>query len=137
MKPLKTPIRHFLLVIPVVVCAIVSAGGAFGAEPDGDAAQALAKKSNCLKCHSIDKKKDGPAFKVTAEKYKGKAELFARYEVDKNAALRLSLSRQSLTLDEWSWGYDGKPFVYSDNTTVNMNQRQSVNLLGVSYIYRF
>lgn len=63
--------------------------------------------------------------------------LFARYEVDKNAALRLSLSRQSLTLDEWSWGYDGKPFVYSDNTTVNMNQRQSVNLLGVSYIYRF
>ena len=74
MQPLKTPIRHFLLVIPVEVCAIVSAGGAFGAEPDGDAAQALAKKSNCLKCHSIDKKKDGPAFKVTAEKYKGKAE---------------------------------------------------------------
>ena len=74
MQPLKTPIRHFLLVIPVVVYAIVSAGGAFGAEPDGDAAQALAKKSNCLKCHSIDKKKDGPAFKVTAEKYKGKAE---------------------------------------------------------------
>ena len=74
MRPLKTPIRQLRFVIPALVCAIVSAGSAFGAEPDGDAAQALAKKSNCFKCHSIDKKKDGPAFKVTAEKYKGKAE---------------------------------------------------------------
>lgn len=39
---------------------------------DADAAQALAKKSNCLKCHSIDKKKEGPPFKETAAKYKGK-----------------------------------------------------------------
>ena len=74
MRPIKTPIRQLRFVIPALVCAIVSAGSAFGAEPDGDAAQALAKKSNCFKCHSIDKKKDGPAFKVTAEKYKGKAE---------------------------------------------------------------
>ena len=53
MRPLKTTIRQLRFVIPVVVCAIVSAGSAFGAEPDGDAAQALAKKSNCFKCHSI------------------------------------------------------------------------------------
>jgi cytochrome c len=39
---------------------------------DEDAAQALAKKSNCTKCHSVDKKKDGPSFKETAAKYKGK-----------------------------------------------------------------
>ena len=41
---------------------------------DEDAAQALAKKSNCTKCHSVDKKKDGPSFKETAAKYKGNAD---------------------------------------------------------------
>ena len=39
---------------------------------DETAAMALAKKSNCLKCHSVDKKKAGPPFKETAAKYKGK-----------------------------------------------------------------
>lgn len=39
---------------------------------DADAAQALVKKSDCLKCHAIDKKKDGPSYKETAAKYKGK-----------------------------------------------------------------
>ena len=41
---------------------------------DADAAQALAKKSNCTKCHSVDKKKEGPPYKETAAKYKGKAD---------------------------------------------------------------
>ena len=41
---------------------------------DADAAQALMKKSNCFKCHSIDKKKDGPSYKEVAKKYKGKAD---------------------------------------------------------------
>lgn len=39
---------------------------------DADAAQALLKKSDCLKCHSVDKKKDGPSYKEVAAKYKGK-----------------------------------------------------------------
>lgn len=41
---------------------------------DDAAAEALVKKSKCLTCHSVDKKKDGPSFKATAEKYKGKAD---------------------------------------------------------------
>jgi cytochrome c len=41
---------------------------------DADAAQALLKKSNCTKCHAADKKKDGPAYKEVAKKYKGKAD---------------------------------------------------------------
>ncbi len=41
---------------------------------DEDAAKALAKKSGCTKCHAVDKKKDGPSFKETAAKYKGKAD---------------------------------------------------------------
>jgi cytochrome c len=45
---------------------------AYGA--DADAAQALAKKSNCMKCHSVTAQKDGPSFKATAAKYKGQAD---------------------------------------------------------------
>ncbi len=41
---------------------------------DVAAAEALAKKSNCMKCHSISAKKEGPPFKETAAKYKGKAD---------------------------------------------------------------
>jgi|SRR5215208_1214252 len=41
---------------------------------DADAAQATLKKSDCMKCHAVDKKKDGPSFKETAKKYKGKAD---------------------------------------------------------------
>ena len=35
-------------------------------------AEALAKKSGCLKCHSVSQKKDAPSYKSIAEKYKGK-----------------------------------------------------------------
>ena len=36
--------------------------------------EALMKDSKCLKCHAVDKDKDGPSFKKTAAKYKGKAD---------------------------------------------------------------
>lgn len=45
---------------------------------DADAAKALARQNNCLKCHAIDKEKDGPAYKKVAEKYRGKATAEAR-----------------------------------------------------------
>ncbi|NRF71079.1 c-type cytochrome [Aquincola sp. S2] len=41
---------------------------------DVAAAEALAKKSNCMKCHSVAAKKEGPSFKETAAKYKGKGD---------------------------------------------------------------
>ena len=44
------------------------------AQVDVAAAEALTKKSGCMKCHSVSAKKDGPAFKETAAKYKGKAD---------------------------------------------------------------
>jgi cytochrome c len=49
-------------------------GGAVAADVDVSAAEALAKKSGCLKCHSVTQKKDGPAYKEVAAKYKGKAD---------------------------------------------------------------
>ena len=41
---------------------------------DAAAAEALMKKSGCMKCHSVSAKKEGPPFKETAAKYKGKAD---------------------------------------------------------------
>jgi cytochrome c len=40
--------------------------------------EALAKKHNCLACHSVDKKVIGPAYKDVAKKYKGQAGVAAK-----------------------------------------------------------
>ncbi len=62
-----------LLLTLAAACGLMTASLA-NAAVDADAAQALLKKSDCFKCHSVDKKKDGPAFKEVAKKYKGKAD---------------------------------------------------------------
>lgn len=41
---------------------------------DADAAQALFKKNDCTKCHSVDKEKKGPSLQKIAAKYKGKTD---------------------------------------------------------------
>ncbi|CAG0969590.1 Cytochrome c-551 [Burkholderiales bacterium] len=58
--------------------AVLAFGMANAAWADDAAVEALMKKSNCMKCHAVDKKKDGPAFKETAAKYKGKADAEAK-----------------------------------------------------------
>ena len=57
-----------------VVAAAVAfvATSASAQQVDTAAAEALAKKSGCLKCHSVTQKKDAPSYKSIAEKYKGK-----------------------------------------------------------------
>jgi cytochrome c len=45
---------------------------------DAAAAQALAQKSGCLACHSVDKKIIGPAYKDVAAKYKGQKDAEAK-----------------------------------------------------------
>jgi cytochrome c len=58
----------------ITLLAMFFAGAAVIAHgADDAAAEALAKKSKCLGCHSVDKKKDGPSFKAIAAKYKGDA----------------------------------------------------------------
>jgi len=58
----------------IVAASLVFAasGGAIAQQVDSSAAEALAKKSGCLKCHSVSQKKDAPSYKSVAEKYKGK-----------------------------------------------------------------
>jgi cytochrome c len=50
----------------------------YAEEMDKDTAYGILKKNNCLKCHSIDKKKDGPAYRDVAKKYKGKPDAEAK-----------------------------------------------------------
>jgi cytochrome c len=57
-----------------LAASLLSATPAFAQAVDADAAQALIKKNDCGKCHAVDKKKDGPSFKETATKLKGKAD---------------------------------------------------------------
>ena len=57
-----------------LVAAVVFAASLPAQAVDVEAAQALAKKSNCMKCHSVSAKKEGPSFKETAGKYKGQAD---------------------------------------------------------------
>jgi cytochrome c len=45
---------------------------------DDAAAEATARQNNCFKCHAVEKKKDGPAYKEVAAKYKGKADAETR-----------------------------------------------------------
>lgn len=60
------------------VVAVVALSGWIGVAAaeavDADAAHSLMKKSNCFKCHSVDKKKEGPSYHETATKLKGKAD---------------------------------------------------------------
>ena len=42
------------------------------------ASEELAKKHNCLACHTLDKKSVGPAYKEIAKKYKGQAGIEAK-----------------------------------------------------------
>lgn len=66
-----------LLSTLLVAGGLMTASFAYAA-PDADAAQALLKKSDCTKCHSVDKKKVGPAYKEVASKYKGNADAEAK-----------------------------------------------------------
>jgi cytochrome c len=51
------------------VLALALLGVAFALPAKAD--EALAKKHNCLACHTLDKKSVGPAYRDIAKKYKG------------------------------------------------------------------
>jgi len=67
-----TPIRSLLSA--TVAASTLLAFAPTAQAVDAEAAQALARQNNCLKCHSVDKEKDAPSFKKVAAKYKGKAD---------------------------------------------------------------
>ena len=73
---LKLPQRAAFALLATLGVATVS-----HAAVDAAAAEALARQQNCLKCHSVEKKKDGPSFKEVAAKFKGKTDAEQRLMV--------------------------------------------------------
>jgi len=62
-----------------LLAAILVSGGAAAApsklpSADAKAAQALAKKEGCLKCHDVTEKKEAKPLTELSKKYKGKAD---------------------------------------------------------------
>ncbi len=45
---------------------------------DPKAAEDMVRQNGCFKCHSVTKKKEGPAYHEVADKYRGKPEAVAR-----------------------------------------------------------
>lgn len=66
------------LLITVAAAGSLLVATQAGAAVDMAAGQALAQKSGCLACHSVDKKIIGPAYKDIAAKYKGQKDVEAK-----------------------------------------------------------
>ena len=63
--------------------------------------------------------------------------LYGSYAVQKNADVKLEIVHDRTKLDEWTWGYNGVAFAFSDNTTVNLKPTQNVTFVALRYTYRF
>lgn len=71
---MKFPIARTLVSGLVSGAFLLICAGSSHAAVNADAAAALAKKSDCLKCHAIDKDKKASSFQKIAAKWKGKAD---------------------------------------------------------------
>jgi cytochrome c len=63
-----------LAIRSVTLLLALSAMSFAQAAVDAEAAKALAKANDCLKCHAATREKKGPSMQKIAEKYKGKAD---------------------------------------------------------------
>ena len=66
-----------------------------------------------------------------------RVKLYGAYAVQKNAEINVEVVHDRTKLDEWTWGYNGVAFAFSDNTTVNLQPNQNVTFVAVRYTYRF
>jgi MtrB/PioB family decaheme-associated outer membrane protein len=63
--------------------------------------------------------------------------LYGTYALQKNSDVKVEVVHDRTKLDEWTWGWNGVPFLYSDNTTVNLQPEQNVTFVSVVYQYRW
>ena len=75
---MKLSIPQKFITLSALGVAAVAFSGTSCAAVNADAAAALAKKSDCMKCHAIDKDKKAASFKSIAEKWKGKGDAEAK-----------------------------------------------------------
>jgi MtrB/PioB family decaheme-associated outer membrane protein len=63
--------------------------------------------------------------------------LFGKYALDKQSWVGAELAHYRTRWDDWAWGFNGTPFVYSDGTVGTRQEVQRVTLLRVVYNYRW
>jgi len=61
--------------------------------------------------------------------------LTGKYTLDKQSALKAELAHYRTRWDDWAWGSNGTPFVFSDGTVGTRELVQRVTLLRVVYTY--
>ena len=71
----NSPAKHLIAMIVLSSAGLLSSSSyAF----DAATAETLARQNGCFKCHSVEKKKEGPTYREVAAKYKGKADAESR-----------------------------------------------------------
>lgn len=75
---MKLSTSQKLITLSVLGFAAAAFSGTSAAAVDAAAAQALAKKSDCLKCHAVDKTKKASSYQKIAAKWKGKPDAEAK-----------------------------------------------------------
>jgi hypothetical protein len=63
--------------------------------------------------------------------------MFGKYTIDKKSSLRAEVAHYQAKWDDWAWGSNGTPFVYSDGTVATRKLVQRVTALRVVYTYRW
>jgi MtrB/PioB family decaheme-associated outer membrane protein len=65
--------------------------------------------------------------------------LYGEYTINKSSSVRLDFIHHRTFFNEWTYDgiNNGFPFLFSDNTTISAQQRQSVNFIGARYVHRF
>ncbi len=66
-----------------------------------------------------------------------KLNVHGNYAVDKVSDVQMNFVYQQFKTDDWQWGYNGTPFLYSDNTTVSQPMSQSLKYVSISYALKF
>ncbi len=61
--------------------------------------------------------------------------LFGSYAFSARSSVRLNAGYQRVKYDDWTYRYQGTPFLFGDNTTLSFKQVQDVVHIGASYVY--
>ena len=63
--------------------------------------------------------------------------VYGQYMINRASDVRLDVLHHRAKYDDWVWGSEAAPFVFSDNTIVKQKVNQNVTLFALTYIYRF
>lgn len=63
--------------------------------------------------------------------------VFGRYALSKTSSLQIDLVHHRAKFNDWTYGHDGTPFLFSDNTTVTQLQKQHVTFAALTYTHRW